>query len=63
MLLVLEWQLDDPRLWSAPAKIPGLEDWYPQVMGLEQNGTDKVAGEVARLFMSGSSSHYIRFTR
>jgi hypothetical protein len=56
-------RLEDPRLWSAPTKILGLGDWYPQVMGLEQDGTDKVAGEVARLFMSGSSSHYIRFTR
>jgi hypothetical protein len=56
-------RLDDPRLWSAPAKIMDGGKWYPQVMGLDQDGTDKQAGELARFFMSGSSSHFIRFIR
>ena len=38
--------------------------WYPQVMGLEDGtGTDKVAGETARLFVHGTSSFLIRFIR
>jgi hypothetical protein len=56
-------RLDDPRLWSSPAKIMDGGKWYPQVIGLEQDGTDKQAGELARFFMSGSSSHFIRFIR
>ncbi|MCS7264659.1 MAG: hypothetical protein NZ805_07485 [Armatimonadetes bacterium] len=27
--------------------------WYPQVIGLRQGETDKLAGEVVRFFMSG----------
>jgi len=55
--------LDDPRLWSPPARIMDGGKWYPQVIGLEQNGTDKEAGELARFFMSGVSNHFIRFIR
>lgn len=56
--------LEDPRLWSAPAKMLNGGHWYPQVIGLDQgSGTDKVAGETARFFMSGTSQHLIRFTR
>jgi hypothetical protein len=56
-------RLDDPPLWSQPAKVIDGGRWYPQVIGLEQNGTDKEAGELARFFMSGSSNHFIRFIR
>jgi len=56
-------RLDDPRLWSAPARIMGGDEWYPQVIGLERDGTDKRAGQTARLFLSGTSSYYLRFTR
>jgi hypothetical protein len=36
--------------------------WYPQVMGLEPGtGTDRLAGERARFFMSGTSEHEIVF--
>lgn len=57
-------RLDDPRLWSPPTKILNGGKWYPQVMGLEgASGTDKVAGEVARFFMQGSSDYLIRFIR
>jgi hypothetical protein len=56
--------LDAPRTWSAPAKILNGGGWYPQVVGLEPgSGTDKLAGQRARLFLTGSSSHYIEFER
>jgi hypothetical protein len=57
-------RLDDLTLWSVPMKILSGGKWYPQVIGLEHgSGTDKVAGESARFFMSGSSEHLIRFRR
>jgi hypothetical protein len=57
-------RLDDPRLWSKPEKILDGGGWYPQVMGLEPRvGTDKIAGEWARLFISGVSRQFIRFSR
>ncbi len=56
--------LEAPRAWSAPVKILNGGGWYPQVAGLDAGtGTDKLAGERARLFLTGSSSHYIEFTR
>ena len=56
--------LENPAAWSQPVKILDGGRWYPQVFGLEAgSGTDKTAGEVARLFMLGSSQHFIRFVR
>ena len=56
--------LENPGAWSQPVKILDGGRWYPQVFGLEDgSGTDKTAGEVARLFMLGSSQHFIRFVR
>lgn len=56
--------LDAPRAWSAPLKVLNGGGWYPQVAGLEGGtGTDKLAGRRARLFITGSSSHYIEFDR
>jgi hypothetical protein len=55
--------LEEPT-WSPPAKIFDGGQWYPQVMGLEAGaGTDKLAGQEARFFMSGRSSYIIRFNR
>lgn len=57
-------RLDDPELWSTPIKILNGGSWYPQVMGLEPgDGTDKVAGEWARLFMAGRSNSLIHFSK
>ena len=57
-------RLDDPQLWSRPVKIVDGGLWYPQVIGLMPGaGTDKTAGAVARLFIGGQSSHFIRFVR
>jgi hypothetical protein len=56
-------RLDDPSLWSEPVKIFNGGSWYPQVMGLEiPGGSDKVAGQTARFFMSGVSNALIQFS-
>ncbi|MGD9906222.1 MAG: hypothetical protein AB7U83_22345 [Vicinamibacterales bacterium] len=57
-------RLDDPAAWSAPTRILDGGGWYPQVAGLERGaGTDRVAGQRARLFLTGASAHMIEFTR
>lgn len=54
--------LEDPAQWSAPRKILDGGGWYPQVLGIEPGtGTDKLAGALARLFVSGRSEYLIRF--
>lgn len=53
---------EHPMSWSTPQKLLDGGRWYPQVMGLEPGiGTDKLAGERARFFMSGRSEHDIVF--
>jgi hypothetical protein len=49
--------------WSAPQKLPINQQvgWYPQVIGIGGGETDKTAGHVARLFISGRSSLEIVF--
>lgn len=62
--------LADPALadeWSEPRKILDRSDlaadhsFYPQVIGLETGGTDRLAGRTARLYVSGSSTWEIDF--
>ncbi|MDX2034552.1 MAG: hypothetical protein SF339_28010 [Blastocatellia bacterium] len=57
--------LSNPTGWTLPERLPiyGQLGWYPQVIGLDGGETDKVAGHVARLFISGHSSHEIVFHR
>jgi len=56
--------LDDPTQWIPPERILEGGNWYPQVVGLEfETGTDKVADEAPRLFVSGESRYLIRFIR
>jgi hypothetical protein len=55
--------LADPRRWSAPKKILEGGTWYPQVIGLETNGTDRLAGQRARFFMMGKSEGILEFER
>jgi len=57
-------KLDDPRLWSKPVKIINGGQWYPQVVGIDEGaGTDRLAGEMARLFVRGTSTRLIRFIK
>lgn len=56
--------LDDPTAWSTPQRLLTGGMWYPQVIGLEPGvGTDKVAGERARLFIGGRSNYLIQFSK
>jgi hypothetical protein len=57
--------LNNPAGWSVPQRLPLEMDSplqaYPQVIGLESDGTDRVAGQVARFFLSGQSYWEIVF--
>ena len=54
--------LDNPAAWTAPERLLEGGSWYPQVMGLESaSGTDKLAGQSARFYMSGDSNWLIQF--
>ena len=56
--------LADPGHWSAPVKIMNGGSWYPQVIGTDVGtGTDRLAGQRARFFMTGKSERYIEFER
>ncbi len=60
-------ELGRPESWSEPRKIldksqfPGWYFFYPQVMGLEAGGTDRRAGQIARLYVGGISKWEIEF--
>lgn len=56
---------EDPQGWSAPERLPIFQEigWYPQVIGTGSGETDKVAGQVSRLFSSGRSFWEIVFHR
>jgi hypothetical protein len=55
--------LADPSAWSAPQKIMTGGGWYPQAVGLESAGTDRLAGRRARFFITGNSDQFIEFER
>jgi len=62
--------LSDPSGWSKPVKIldaPELEasKWYPQVIGVDARRaeTDKLSGQIARLFVAGISKWELVFLR
>jgi hypothetical protein len=60
--------LSDPAGWTTPAKIldslpADTVPWYPQVLGLGPQGTDKLAERVARLYVGGRSTWEIVFDR
>lgn len=56
-----------PETRSEPRKILDIEEllgdgqWYPQVIGLEPRGTDRLAGRTARLYVAGGSTWEIDF--
>jgi hypothetical protein len=55
--------LADPRGWSIPERLPLDTEGraYPQVIGLNNGETDKLAGRSARLFMQGDSLWQLDF--
>lgn len=56
-------ELSDPMGWSPPERIMKGGSWYPQVVGLEGDGSDASAGRVARLFSTGRSDYLLYFDR
>ena len=57
-------RIDDPGGWTPPERLFQGGIWYPQVIGLTAGqGTDTVAGPVARFFMGGRSDYTITFGR
>ena len=68
MYVAFNRDISNPQGWSTPVKIMegnGLGEgaWYPEIVGLEAGGTDKLAGRGARLFVYGTSNHEIVFTQ
>jgi hypothetical protein len=55
--------LGNPTGWSTPEQLLNGGRWYPQVVGSQFRGTDKIAGESARFYMSGRSDYTIQFGR
>ena len=55
--------LSNPYAWTSPSKLMNGEQaqWYPQVIGLEPDSTDKIAGKEARFYMAGESRWTIVF--
>ena len=49
--------------WTEPQKVLEAVDWYPQVMGLEPGGTDRLGGKTVRLYVGGRSEHVLEFER
>lgn len=55
--------ISHPEGWSPPVKILGDVWWYPQVLAWGPNGTDKLAGRIARLYVYGVSDWQIVFNK
>jgi hypothetical protein len=53
--------LSNPKGWSAPVRLLSDSGWYPQVIGMDSNGSDQLAGKTARLYIAGKSRWQIVF--
>ena len=65
MLFRSNSDLADPQGWGAPERLP-LDPQamaYPEVIGVEKGGTDKLVGRSGRLFLLGQSKWVITFHR
>jgi hypothetical protein len=47
--------------WTEPILILETNEYYPQVLGLGDNGTDTLGGQVVRVYVGGISEHIIEF--
>ena len=61
--LAFSSDLSRPYEWTTPQKILEVNRWYPQVLGLGPDGTDKLAGRTGRLFVGGQSEWEIVFAK
>ena len=48
--------------WTAPSKLIDGGGWYPQTIGLDEDGSDSVAGRRSRFYQAGSSCYTLEFT-
>ena len=55
--------LGDPSGWAVPQEIVAGGGWYPQIIGLAVDDTDRTAGSMARFYMYGHSDSVIVFRR
>ncbi|MDE3165683.1 MAG: hypothetical protein KGN36_07755 [Acidobacteriota bacterium] len=55
--------LSKPASWTKPQRILTDTGWYPQVIGLGPQGTDRRAGRIARLYIYGHSRWEIVFEK
>ena len=54
--------LANPAGWTGPSRIlANPPDYYPQVLGVEPDGTDTAAGQTARFYIHGTSKWEIAF--
>ena len=57
--------IENPEGWSIPQRLPVEPDSpfqaYPQIFGIEEDGTDRLARQVGRLFLQGLSKYEIVF--
>ncbi|HLF80096.1 MAG TPA: hypothetical protein VJB57_21660 [Dehalococcoidia bacterium] len=49
--------------WTAPRRLFDANTWYPQVIGIGPDGTDRHAGRSARVYVGGISVFLIDFER
>jgi hypothetical protein len=61
-------RLDNPTGWSKPVKFmdpekSGGRGWYVQLVGTQKGETDKLASQIARLFVDGKSTWEIQFKK
>jgi hypothetical protein len=55
--------LANPKGWSAPVRLISDPGWYPEVIGLDTNGSDRLAGQTARFYIAGESHWQIVFNQ
>jgi len=48
--------------WTPPRKLLDANDWYPQVIGLGPEETDRVAGQTVRVYVGGLSVFVLQFS-
>jgi hypothetical protein len=49
--------------WTEPVRLLGANNWYPQVIGLAPGESDTLAGQTARVYISGMSALVLSFEK
>jgi hypothetical protein len=55
--------LGNPKGWSAPVLLVNDPGWYPQVIGMDSNGSDQLAGQTSQFYIAGKSRWQIVFNQ